>query len=74
MSMTTEATKTRAAAKAAKAALEARTTITPEDAHNTIILLNRVQTTGMQEAALLVTLGQKFHTIKGSYEVTKQDG
>ncbi len=45
--------------------------ITQEDAHNTLLLLNRVSTTGMQEAALLVTLGQKFHAIKGAYEVPK---
>lgn len=45
--------------------------LTPEEAYNTLILLNRVPTQGMQEAALLVTLGQKLHLIKGDFEVPK---
>lgn len=72
MSKTTEA-KARAAAKVANEAAEALSVpvLTPEEAHNTLLLLNRVTTTGMQEAALLVTLGQKFHALKGAYEGPK---
>lgn len=41
--------------------------LTPEDAHNLIVLLNRVSTTGVQEAMLLAILAQKLSGIKGTF-------
>lgn len=41
--------------------------LTQEDAHNLIVLLNRVSTTGIAEAKLLGVLANKLEQIKGSY-------
>ena len=41
--------------------------LTQEDAHNLIVLLNRVQVTGISEAKLLGILATKLEKIKGSY-------
>ena len=68
---TTKPSKTKSA-KAIEEAVKVQVpALTAEDAHNAIILLNRVQTRGMQEAALLVTLGQKLSAIKGNFEAPK---
>jgi hypothetical protein len=48
----------------------ARLTLTPEDAHNILVLLNRVTTTGTQEAMLLAVLAQKLAALKGAYQGT----
>lgn len=57
--------------RAVTAAAKAVPGLSSEDAYNILILLDRVQTRGMQEAALLVTVAQKLHLIKGAFEVPK---
>lgn len=51
-----------------KVAEELRFRLSPEDAHNLIALLNRVQTTGISEAMCLGVLGQKLQYLKANYE------
>lgn len=57
--------------RAETAVAKAAPVLSQEDAFNILILLDRVQTRGMQEAALLVTLAQKLHLIKGTFEASK---
>jgi len=53
-----------------KAVANAVPVITPEDASNLIVLLNRVTVTGVQEAMCLGVLGNKLQLIKGNFEAT----
>lgn len=57
--------------RAATVAKAVAPVLTKEEAFNILILLDRVQTRGMQEAALLVTVAQKLHLIKGNFEAPK---
>ncbi len=54
---------------AARAAVDAadKLEINPSDAHNILVLLQRVQTTGVDEATLLAILASKLKAIKGAY-------
>jgi hypothetical protein len=52
-----------ATARASKEALA----LTPEDAHNVLILLDRVTVTGVNESMLLGVLAQKLARIKGKF-------
>jgi hypothetical protein len=49
--------------------------LTGQEAHNTLMLLNRVQTTGIQEAMVLGLIAQKLEKIKATDPtVGKTDG
>jgi hypothetical protein len=52
----------------AEAAAAAKLTLTSEDAHNILVLLERVGTTGVQEATLLAIIGQKLTHLKGTFQ------
>ena len=65
MARKTAASQAKAVADAAKQA--ALQQVNPQDAHNILVLLDRVQTTGHREATLLAVLAQKLTLIKGSY-------
>ena len=54
----------RAAIDAADKALA----LTPQDAHNILVLLDRVPTKGHTEATLLAILAQKLKQIKGAFK------
>lgn len=51
--------------KAEAAVFEAAPALTSQDAHNILQLLNRVQTTGIQEAQVLGILAHKLTLIRG---------
>ena len=48
-------------------AVEQLPALNQQDAHNLLILLNRVSTTGVNEAQLLAVLASKLTVIKGDF-------
>ncbi len=57
----------KAAEVAAKAAAKAVNNLTPQDAHNLLNLINRVQVQGIQEAQYVSYIAQKLASIKGDF-------
>lgn len=70
MAKKTAAERKAEAAVAAAAKLE----LTPSDAHNILVLLQRVPTTGVDEATLLAILASKLKAIKGDYSGEQPSG
>ena len=54
-------------AAATAATEEAAITISDQDAHNLLVLLDRVPVTGVQEATLMALLATKLRNIRGQY-------
>ena len=48
--------------------------LTQQDAHNILMLLNRVQTKGIQEAQVLGYLANKLNTLRGAFTPEGNNG
>ncbi|MAG24812.1 hypothetical protein CMI47_04460 [Candidatus Pacearchaeota archaeon] len=47
--------------------------LTAQDAHNILMLLNRAETKGIQEAQVLLHVCGKLDAIRGNFEVQEED-